>query len=147
METEQIQRFHVVFTEEIGDRVGNVPGELDALATALRWSFRSWWEIYGAYGGWLTAQDVDDIHRFTQRAEQEVQSRGGLDPEVLAGTFEDAERQTLMAQFAKYNEVYRRPGERRQATTGRSVTSDPRLMRESLMTRVKRVRSGPQPER
>jgi hypothetical protein len=132
VETDQIQRFHVVFTEEIGDRIGNVPGELDALATALRWSFRSWWEIYGTYGGRLTAQDVDDIHRFTQRAEQEVQSRGGLDPEVLAGTFEDAEKKTLMAQFANYYEVYRRPGTNDGKLDRAFRDRDARLMRESL---------------
>lgn len=108
-ETDQLQRVQITFTEEIGDRIGNLPRELDALATAVRWSFRSWWEIYGEYDQSLKASDVEDIERFTHRAEQEVQARGGLDPEVLAAAFKDPDREILEKQFANYFSVYRKP--------------------------------------
>jgi hypothetical protein len=131
-ETNQIQRFHVIFTEEVGGRIGNVPGELDALATALRWSFRSWWEIYGGYDRPLKKEDVDEIRRFTQCAEQELQSRGGLDPDTLASAFEAAEREILKKQFANYNAVYRKPDTNDGKIDRAFQKRDPKLMKECL---------------
>jgi hypothetical protein len=132
VETNQIQRFQVMFTEEIGDRVGNVPGELDALATAVRWAFRSWWEIYGAYDRPLTKEDVEDIERFTQRAEQEVQSRGGLNPDTLLNAFAGPDREKLAQQFANYYAVYRKPDTNDGKLDKAFRNRDPRLLKECL---------------
>ena len=105
-ENGQIEHFQVIFTEEIGQRVVNVPETLEALETGLRLAYRSWWEIYGAYGRRLTAQDVEDIYRYTQRAEQEAQSRGTMDPEVLVRAFKDPEQKILRDHFTKYSVEY-----------------------------------------
>jgi hypothetical protein len=131
-ENKQIDHFQVIFTEEIGQRVVNVPEELDALETALRWAYRSWWEIYGTfYGRRLTVQDVEDIYRYTQRAEQEVESRGGMDPKIILRAFKDPESKILGDQYTKYLTEYRNPqhnGKIDRAFADR----DPKLMKESL---------------
>jgi hypothetical protein len=131
-ENGQIEHFQVIFTEEIGERVVNVPETLEALETALRLAYRSWWEIYGAYDRRLTAQDVEDIYRYTQRAEQEAQSRGAMDMEVLVRAFKDPEQKLLRDQFARYFTEYRNP----QTNNGRIDRAfrdrDPKLMKDCL---------------
>ncbi len=129
-ENKRIEHFQVIFTEE--KRVANVPEKLDALETALRWAYRSWWEIYGTYDRKLTVEDVDDIYRYTQRAEQEAQSRGVMDPSVIFGAFKDPEAKIFKDQFDKYITKYRDP----QTKSGRIDKAfehrDPKLMKECL---------------
>lgn len=105
---EKIEYFQVTFTEEI-EQVMNVPGNLNALEAAMRWAYRSWWEIYGAYDRPLTPQDVEEIYRYAQRAEQEVQAHGGMDFENLLAVFKDSESKTLRDHFTKYLAEYRNP--------------------------------------
>ena len=127
-----IERFTVIFVEEAGERLVNVPPKLDALETALRWAYRSWWEIYGAYDGYLTDQDVEDIYRYTQRAEQEVQSRGGMDPEILVKAFKDPEATILKTNFTKYLTEFRNPETNNGKIDRAFRDRDPKLMRECL---------------
>ena len=127
----KIEHFRIVFTAEIEERVVHAPEKLDALDTALRWAYRSWWEIYGAYDRKLTPQDVDDIYRYTQRAEQEGQARGVLDPEIMLESFTDQEKEILKANFEKYQTKYRNPtgsGKLDKAFQER----DPKAMKECL---------------
>jgi hypothetical protein len=126
----QINHFQVVFSEEVA-RVANVPGTIDALETALRWAYRSWWEIYASYDRPLTTQDVEEIYRYTQRAEQEVQSRGVMDTATILAAFKDPERKVLMDHYNKYLSEYRTPtnsGKIDKAFRDR----DPKLMKDCL---------------
>jgi hypothetical protein len=127
----QIQHFQVNFTE-IEERVVNVPGKIDALETALRWSYRSWWEIYGAYDRPLTKQDVEDIYRYTQRAELEVQSRGGMDLETMLDAFNDPEKGILRGNCTKYFTEYRNPQTQDGKLDEGFRDLDPKLMKTCL---------------
>jgi hypothetical protein len=133
----QIDRFQVVFTEEVGQRIANVPEELDALETALRWSHRSWWEIYGAYQGHLTKQDVEDIYRYTQRAEHESQARGVTDPSILLRSFKDPKDiKRLGDYFQEYSAKYHDPkvekGKEEKKLDIAFRDGDPKRLRECL---------------
>jgi hypothetical protein len=130
-ENNQIEHFQVIFTEEIG-RIVNVPETLEALETGLRLAYRSWWEIYGAYDRRLTAQDVEDIYRYTQRAEQEAQSRGATDPEVMVRAFNDPEQKILKDTFAKYYAEYRNPQTQNGKIDIAFRDRDPKLMKACL---------------
>ena len=130
-ESKQIEHFQVIFTEEIGERVVNVPGKIAALETALRWAYRGWWEIYAAYDRPLTKDDVEDIYRYTQRAEHEVQSRGVMDPEIMLEAFKDPEKKVLKDHYTKCLTEYRNKtnsGKFDKAFRDR----DPKLMRNCL---------------
>ena len=106
-QNKEIDHFQVIFSEETGERVVNVPGKIAALETALRWAYRGWWEIYAAYDRPLTKEDVEDIYRYTQRAEQEAQSRGVMDPAIMLGAFKDPEKKVLGDHFTEYLTEYR----------------------------------------
>jgi hypothetical protein len=108
-----IDSFHVVFIEEFGGQVGNAPAELDALETTLRWSYRSWWEVIGRYDQRTvrTQEQLDAIRQYTERAEQEAQSRNAMDPALLSRVFaaHPAEQATLDEMQRTYYAKYRNP--------------------------------------
>jgi hypothetical protein len=138
-ENGSIERFHVIFVEDFGQQIPNAPAKLDLLETVLRWSYRSWWEIYHQYPGHLTADDVDEIRRYTARAEQEAQARGLLDLEEMTKLFSgdpgDPEARAIEATWQDnlktYHKEYRNPegtGKIDRAFRERN----PRLMKECL---------------
>ncbi len=128
-ENKQIDHFQVIFTEE--KRVANVPGKIDALETAFRWAYRSWWEIYGEFDRPLTPQDVKEIYRYTQRAEQEAQARGVTDPKNILEAFKDEEKKLLTDYYNKYFTEYRNP--QNSGKLDRAFQDlDPKLMKECL---------------
>jgi hypothetical protein len=108
----KIDYFQVIFLEGFAPKVNNVPEDLNALETAVRWAYRSWYEIYNAYGGHLQASDVDEIYRYTQIAEQEAASHGvsDSDQDILLRCFTDAKiRGQLQENLARYYGEYRKP--------------------------------------
>jgi len=127
-----IDRFRVIFVEEMGRRVKNVPPGLDTLETALRWAYRSWWEIYGTFAGHLTREDVDDIYWYTQQAEQEAQLKGVQQPEVLPRVFKEPEATVLRENQTKYYGDYRKPEKQDGKLDKAFRERNPALMRECL---------------
>lgn len=129
----RIDHFQVIFLEGFAPKVNNVPENLDALETAMRWAYRSWWEIYGAFGGYLMASDVDEIYQYTQRAEQESQSHGVMDPEILLRSFEDPEiRSQLECNLRTYFSEYRNPETKAGKLDIAFRERDPKKMRKCL---------------
>jgi hypothetical protein len=129
---DHIDRFRVIFCEEMGRRVKNVPPGVDTLETALRWAYRSWWEIYGTYAGYLNSEDVEDIYWYNQRAEQEAQLKGVQQPAVLLRLFKEPEATVLNGNQTKYYSEYRNPKTQDGKLDKALRERDPELMRECL---------------
>jgi len=129
---DHIDRFRVIFVEELGRRVRNVPQDVDTLETALRWAYRSWWEIYGKFAGNLTRDDVESIYWYTQQAEQEVQLKGVQQPEVLPRVFKEPEATVLNGNQTKYYSDYRNPEKQDGKLDKAFRERNPALMRECL---------------
>jgi hypothetical protein len=98
-----IERFHIIFSEIYTPVIEGVPQDLDVLEAALRWSFRSWWEIYHTNRRIVSRKDVQDIKNYTERAEQELSQRA-YTPEKLVNCFND---ETVQAQLEKNMEKYK----------------------------------------
>jgi hypothetical protein len=129
----KIDYFQVIFLEGFAPKVNNVPEDLDALETAVRWAYRSWWEIYGAYAGRLQPSHVDEIYRYTQLAEQESQSHGVSDRDILLGCFTNAEiKRQLQENLDKYYGEYRNPETKGGKLDLAFQKRDARLMRKCL---------------
>jgi hypothetical protein len=129
----KIDYFQVIFLEGFAPQVSNVPQNLDALETAVRWAYRSWWEIYGAFSGRLTSSHVDEIYRYTQISEQESESRGVTDPEILLRSFEDPEiRNQLQRNLNMYFSEYRNPETKDGKLDIAFRERDPKRMRKCL---------------
>jgi hypothetical protein len=108
-----IASFRILFVEEFAGAVGNAPPDLDALETALHWSYRSWWELIDRFrGGVHTQQQLDAIRQYIERAELEAQSRNAMDPAKLGAIFakRPAEHETLIANQKRYYNEFRNPG-------------------------------------
>jgi hypothetical protein len=129
---DHIDHFRVVFVEEMGRRVRNAPPDVDTLETALRWAYRSWWEIYGKFVGRLNREDVEAIYWYTQQAEQEVQLKGVQRPEVLLQVFKDPEAKVLDGNQTKYYSEYRNPKTQNGKLDKAFRERNPELMRECL---------------
>jgi hypothetical protein len=128
----RIDYFQVIFLKG-PPRVSNVPVELDALETAVRWAYRSWWEIYGAFCGFLQAADVDEIYRYTQIAEQESHAHGVTDPKILLKAFKDPDiKRKLECNLEKYYNKYRNPKTKDGKIDVAFRDRNPTLMRECL---------------
>jgi hypothetical protein len=107
---ERISSFQILFIEEIGGQITRAPEELDALETALRWCYRSWWEIYQRFGGDLSdPRRLDQMKQYIRRSEWEAQLRGAMKPETLQRAFaRDPKFQERLAEHQeRYNKLYR----------------------------------------
>jgi hypothetical protein len=106
-----ITTFHIVFIEESSLPVTSAPAELMALESAVRWCYRSWFEVLVPYRYHLEKGDVDAIRRFTEHAEQEAQTRGTLNREALLDAFahDHAVQEKLRLDQTDYYQNYRNP--------------------------------------
>ena len=129
---DHIDHFRVIFVEEMGRRVRNVPPDLDTLETALRWAYRSWWEIHEQFAGRLNREDVETIYWYTQQAEQEVQLKAVQKPEVLLQVFKDPEAKVLDRNQTMYYNKYRNPKTQDGKLDKAFREYNPELMRECL---------------
>ncbi len=93
---------HVLFVEELEGPLPDMPEDVKALATNLKFAFRFRWEVLDkfAHPG-LTERDVDALEATMMRIEKEAQMRGMVDPEVMIRQFSraDAERVRSMLEL------------------------------------------------
>jgi hypothetical protein len=103
---DRISSFQILFIEEIGGQITRAPEDLDALETALRWCYRSWWEIYHRSGGDLSdPKRLDQMKQYIRRSEWEAQLRGALNPETLQRAFD--RHPELQERLGEHQERYR----------------------------------------
>jgi hypothetical protein len=130
-----ISSFRVLFIEEFGGQVSNVPAKIDALEASLRWSYRSWWEVLERYRDRaLSMANLETIQQYVERAEQEMLARNAMDPALLRAAFADrsAEQTKLDAFQADYAAKFRDPVTGQGMIDKAFVSHDPQLLSKAL---------------
>jgi hypothetical protein len=102
-EDEQSQAYglDIVFTENLGARLGDPP-ELEVLRTALRLTTRVRWEILERYLPLRSANDIEQIERLLCRVERDAEVNGLMDPDLLADQFQEPARTRVREMFNEY---------------------------------------------
>jgi TIR domain len=108
-EDEQSQAYglDIVFTENLGARLGDPP-QLEVLRTALRLTTRTRWEILQRYLPLKSANDIEQIERLLRRVERDAEVNGLRDRDLLAAQFAEPERTRVLEMFDEYGK-YRDP--------------------------------------
>jgi hypothetical protein len=108
-EDEQSQAYglDIVFTENLGARLGDPP-ELEVLRTALRLTTRVRWEILERYLPLRSPNDIEQIERLLCRVERDAEVNGLMDRELLADQFPEPARTRVLEMFDEYAN-YRKP--------------------------------------
>lgn len=107
----KIDTFQISFVEEVGAiNTSEIPTDLSALSTTLRYAFRFRWEILEKFGqSDIKEDDIEALENALQRIEHDAESRGVSDEVSLKSLFASESEANEISQMYKVYYKLRNP--------------------------------------